>query len=669
MVIHTSQAINSAAFHHAYPTNHITCSYFILQGLDNLFSDVTITLTIVLPKATPHMVKQRPKLPHFLLLIALVFNSVSFVSFPAKFPDYAIPSKHLPALLTDSITPICQIQGKSFSANFLGQSVYIQGIVTFDLDTKKGLFTLQDETCDSDPHTSNAIWVYLAAKADVVHAGDFVEVHGTVKEYFGRTEIETTYDNIWILSQKNLLPVPRELTPPQNNGDSNYYFENHEAMLVSIASANVIGPTDSYADTWVVPASLGLTRLFQDDQNGTGGVLAIDDAGYYKLDPPLKVGDQVKEIVGVLDESYEAYRIYLLNAPQISEIPAPPIPQASTLPDSDSFRLATFNLANLFDTVDDPFVNDQILSNPEYQRRLHKRALAIHDVLGEAELIAVQEAENIQVLSDLISQPQISPDYGVVWENSSDLRGMDVALLYRTDRVTIRAFDQKQGCTSLKDGLGPDGNQNVTYPENETTCDTNGDDINDGNRLFSREPLVVFLEVLSTGAPTENVPIILIVCHFKSKVEDTPTYLYTLARRTEEAEFIAQLVQSYQAQYPEYTVIVAGDLNDYPTSPPLQKLKASGLTDLTLLTEYSNRYSYVYHGISQVTDYILYLPAKAWIAKSIEPLHLNADYPRDWATNLAKADSPIGSSDHDLWQAIFHPTRSYYLPLILNKSR
>lgn len=619
-------------------------------------------------KAKPNVVQQKSKVSLFFLLVVLAFNSASFVSIPANFPARPILSKHLPALRSDSITPICQIQGKSFSSDYLDQFVYIKGIVTYDLDSKKGLFALQDENCDSDPHTSNAIWVYIGTKADLVQAGDFVEVHGTVKEYFGRTEIETTYDKIWILSTNNQLPAPQELTPPQNNGDSNYYFENYEAMRVSIASSTVVGPTDSYADTWVVPANLGLTRMFQDDQKGTGGVLAIDDAGYYKLDPPLKVGDQVNEIVGVLDESYEAYRIYLMTPPQISETSTPPLPQASGLPDSDSFRLATFNLANLFDTVDDPTVNDQILSKPEYQRRLHKRALAIHDVLGEAELIAVQEAENQQVLSDLISQPEISANYDIVWKNSSDIRGLDTALLYRTDRIVIRAFDQQQGCSPLQDGLGPDGNQNVSHPQNKLTCDTNGDGIYDGNRLFSREPLIVFLEVLSSRVPSQNYPIILIVSHFKSKVEDTPSQLYTLPRRIEEAEFTARLVQSYQEQYPGYAVIVAGDLNDFPTSPPLQKLKASGLTDLTLLTEYSNRYSYVYHGISQVTDYILNLPGKPWIARSIEPLHLNADYPHDWATNLDKADSPNGSSDHDLWQAIFQRTYYNYLPLILNKS-
>ncbi|MGB9669440.1 MAG: hypothetical protein ACPL0B_03540, partial [Anaerolineales bacterium] len=298
------------------------------------------------------------------------------------------PSQITTLLQTETLTPICQIQGNSFTSpyNDNEQTVYIQGIVTADFDAKRGIFAVQDETCDSNPKTSNAVWVYLPAKADVVKSGDRVEVHGKVSEYFGRTEITTAYDQIWVLSSANQLPALQELNPPQDNGSSNYYFESMEAMLVHISNSQVIGATDSYSDTWIAPSNLDLARMFQDDPKGTGGVLAIDDTGLYKLEKPLKVGDQLNDIVGVLDEAYEAYRIYLLEPPQISESPSMPLPQASPLTHPDSFRLATFNLANLFDTIDDPAVNDQKLSAPEYQRRLHKRALAIHDILGEAEL-------------------------------------------------------------------------------------------------------------------------------------------------------------------------------------------------------------------------------------------------------------------------------------------
>ncbi len=603
-----------------------------------------------------------------LLVPCILMNSAPLLSW--SIPNWISHfSKYYPALSKETFTPICQIQGSSFVSPYQGYDVYVRGIVTADFDAKRGLFAIQDDQCDANPLTSNATWVFLSPKANVVNSGDLVEVLGHVYEYFGKTEIETTSDKVWVISSNNPLPDPIELTPPQKNSESNYYFENHEAMLVSISSNWVIGATDSYADTWIAPTSLGLSRLFQDDIKGTGGVLALDDAGLYKLDHPLKVGDQVNQIIGVLDEAYEAYRIYLLAPPQVIETPVAALPHAQPLPDSDSFRLATFNLANLFDTEDDPNVLDQVLTLKEYQNSLKKRALVLKDILGEPELIVVQEAENQEVLTDLVDQAEISSDYEVVWRNTADLRGQDTALLYRTDRIVIQAVYQEQGCTDVNDGLGPDGNQDVHYPINAITCDIDENGIVDGNRLFSREPLIVFFNVNPSVNQTSSDPIILIICHWKSKVEDTSWTLYTSERRKEEAHFIAKLVQDYHTSYPNYTIIVAGDLNDYPTSQPLQFLTASGLNDLTLNTEYSSRYSYVYQGISQVTDYILILSGKQWEARSIEPMHINADFPSDWHTAQDYLNSPMRSSDHDLWQAIFQRVSYLYLPILIRSRR
>jgi hypothetical protein len=109
--------------------------------------------------------------------------------------------------------------------------------------------------------------------------------------------------------------------------------------------------------------------------------------------------------------------------------------------------------------------------------------------------LGVQEAENAIVLNHLLAREEIEADYGVVWVDGLDTRGIDVALLYRHDQVTVLGYEQHQGCTALLDGLGPDGDRNVTDPHNAITCDTNGDSLLDGNRLFSRPPLVVELQV------------------------------------------------------------------------------------------------------------------------------------------------------------------------------
>jgi len=565
-----------------------------------------------------------------------------------------------------TIIPICQIQGKGFSSSWKDQFVYVQGIVTADFDQRRGLIALQQPHCDLDPKTSDGLWVALSPRADVVRQGDWIQAAGTVQEYFGRTQIFSNPSQIAILSSDHPLPEAAELLPPQKDSQANYYFEAHEGMRVSVASANVIGPTDSYETTWLIPAALDVTRLFYNDLRGTGGVFGVDEGGDYALNPALKVGDQVQHVVGVLDEAYEAYRIVLLEEPTIVEAAFWGVPQTPPLNRSNAFRLATFNLANLFDPEDDPNVNDPILSKPEYQRRLRKRALVLHEVLGDADLVALQEVENERVLRDLLAQPDLNPAYAFIWEDSPDLRGLDIALLYRSDRFRVTDVRQEQGCTDLVDGLGPDGNQNVRYPQNAVTCDRNGDGNLDGNRLFLRPPLVVKLEFLAHPGGFDRPQVIVIVNHWKSKVEDTSWVLYTLPRRIQEAEFTAALIDRLRQEFPQVPLLLAGDFNDFPTSIPLQKLLATGVIDLTQTVAPEQRYSYIYRGISQNIDFLFLDSGKGLQLAQITPLHFNADYPYGWSS---RADTPIRASDHDLWLAELVFLARLYLPLTARTSR
>ena len=242
----------------------------------------------------------------------------------------------------------------------------------------------------------------------------------------------------------------------------------------------------------------------------------MDDRGLFKINPQVRVGDQVSGLAGALDYAYGVYRMHLVAQPVVipSEVGSGNSPRQQVT-SSPAFTVAQFNLADLFDTFDDPLTNDTVLTNAEYQRRLRKRALLIHDVLGEPDLLAVEEAENKAVLEALISRPEINADYGVVLLDSPDKRGQDVGLLYRQDRMGVISYSQRQGCTSLEDGFGPDGNDDKYNPHNELTCDTDGDQVFDGNRLFSRPPLVVHL-LVSPQASSKQFELSVIVSHWKS---------------------------------------------------------------------------------------------------------------------------------------------------------
>jgi predicted extracellular nuclease len=514
-------------------------------------------------------------------------------------------------------------------------------VVTADFDdsSQKGFF-LQTENCDQNPATSDGIFVYLGERVDAVNVGDLVEVKGTVHEYYGLTEISASPSNIELISQGNPLPTAVELVPPFDNDQARAYFESLEGMLVTLEDARAVGPTDGRSDTWVIRNDLGLERVFQDDAFGTGEIICLGAEGHYKIDPPAKVGDRIQGVQGVLSFSLGTYRLSLLAQPtQIPESTPLLSVEESTEP---AFTFGTFNLNNLFDTLDDPAKDDDVLSGTEYHRKLEKLALTLHAGLGEPDFVAVQEVENATVLAHLAARSEIEADYVPLWLEGPDQRGIDVALLYRPDRVSVRTYEQHQGCTTLADGLGPDGNRDMQNPQNAITCDTDGDNTPDGNRLFSRPPLAVHLEMHLND--TETLPLWVIINHWKSKREDTDYVAYTQARRVAQAQFVAALAKEIVASHPGEGLIVIGDLNDYADSQPLSALHSAGLWNAMDGVARDARYTYIYQGVSQVLDYVLLNTPLAIQWVRVQPVHLNADYPYAYQ---AQSGMAYRSSDHD----------------------
>jgi exonuclease III len=112
----------------------------------------------------------------------------------------------------------------------------------------------------------------------------------------------------------------------------------------------------------------------------------------------------------------------------------------------DKYRIMFYNVENLFDTYNDPSTNDDEFT-PEgsknwsayrYQKKLNDIARVII-AAGEwnaPAVVGLCEIENFQVLLDLTTNTPLKPlGYQIVHENSKDARGIDVALLYRADKV------------------------------------------------------------------------------------------------------------------------------------------------------------------------------------------------------------------------------------------
>jgi predicted extracellular nuclease len=105
-----------------------------------------------------------------------------------------------------------------------------------------------------------------------------------------------------------------------------------------------------------------------------------------------------------------------------------------------SISIAFYNAENLYDTKDDPEVDDAEFlpeaknnwTEERYQKKLANLSQVIDSLGGGPSVLGMCEVENRGVLEDLIKTTRLQKKgYEVVHENSPDKRGIDVALLYK----------------------------------------------------------------------------------------------------------------------------------------------------------------------------------------------------------------------------------------------
>ena len=105
-----------------------------------------------------------------------------------------------------------------------------------------------------------------------------------------------------------------------------------------------------------------------------------------------------------------------------------------------------YNVENLFDTTDDPEINDEEYlpdgdkqwTSERYQDKLKKLSKVLSTMAKGADIIGLSEVENKQVIEDLIQTPQLKGHrYAIVHKDSPDKRGIDVALIYKQNRFKV----------------------------------------------------------------------------------------------------------------------------------------------------------------------------------------------------------------------------------------
>lgn len=525
---------------------------------------------------------------------------------------------------------ISQIQGNRATAAQVDQAVRFQGIVTALTADKNAsgttFYTLfVQDSGDGNLETSDAMPVFTGRKPPSVQVGDLVEISGTVIEYFGLTEIADTGLHIQRIAGNYQLPPPIELNSDTEIG------EHFEGMRLSLAEAIVAGPvfdTASGCGFSVVPLGSDplpiIRHSLSDDVSKIIPILPNDDRDCAEL-PPLKRGDRVFDLVGPLTWNFEEWKI--IQQPDVPirfEVGDPlPLPEKVRLADGE-FSIATLNLENHFDSIDD--TGDDSEPKPAAETiavRDQKFAHLIAEWMGCPTLIGIQEVEKESLLLGLAAavEPLCGFQYGVAHLESYDGRGIDNALLFDPRRVKLNGLQLRQTCTEIDTAIDPQG---FSCPAGKQP-------------LFSRPPLEAKLLV-------DDQPLIIFVNHFKSKLGGE---LETAPRRLAQAAHIADLVEAH-LKAGEIAIAVIGDFNDYADSPTLDRLVESGQLENVLRRLPSNdQFTFNFGGAAQLIDGVLLSAELAQANTQVHILHLNADYPDSYQLDLSPEIVSLKSTDHD----------------------
>lgn len=626
-------------------------------------------------------------------------NIYSYTSTPSLAGNFSLPvtvtdsqrrSASTSIALTVVIPPptvsIQQIQSAKPSP-YVSKTVTTSGIV---IGVKSGGFYIEARDANTAASTPQGIYIYTGstAKPSYIALGNEVQVSGMVQTYptmslTPSTEIATP--TFTLLSTGNALPPAVTITQAMDSPSGGIYqFTRLEGMRVAIDSFTTTSGTDgSLTESTETNVSNGLfygvvtgvPRPFREP-----GV-AITDTVYGTLPAGVPIWDSNPEllqidskglghtaidvtskaivtgITGVMDFSYGAPEI-ALDASADTAVTGLMTAQAIPVQGSGEFTVASMNLERFYNNVsdqDNPGSSAVVVTTAAYQRRLNKVSLAIRNLLNMPDVIGVEEVENMAVLTDLANKVsadataagQPDPLYVPYLFLGNDISAINTGLLVKSTKVNTVGVEQL--------GL------NTTFTNSE------------GNQaiLNDRTPLVAHLGI-KRGTATDY-PLTVIVVHQRSLINvDDPTSTGATVRlkREAQAEYLANLIQSYQSAGEH--VVVVGDYNGFEFSdgfvdvlgvtrgnpvsasqvvtPPVAGLTHPALVDLVTLLPADERQSYVETGSAQVLDHVVVTSNLVPQMTRLVYAHYDSDFPLVY---LNDATRPERLSDHDAPVAYF----------------
>ena len=605
---------------------------------------------------------------------------------------------------TKTSTPIHVIQGSGATSSMVGQSVDVEGIVVGSFDTSRQLngFFLQepDATWDSDPATSEGIFVFDAGTGVPVSIGDRVRVRGVVSEFNSsgsflgstRTSPGTEIDNVQnelVCSSGNSFTRTTVTLPTATPTD----LERYEGMAVQVVQQLAVTGNFSlgtFGQVDLAPAVLYTPTTVADRSTWaaqadliTRSVLALDDGStlananlYPTLFPQgglsaantLRVGALVNydpttnttaPLVGVLDDRFGAYRLQPTAPVTFANVN----PRQATAPIlaavGGRFRAVSANVLNFFTTLGSRGAATQTEFDHQKTKVIEALSAMNADVYGLSE---VQNFANgntsggtytnsaVQSLVDglnckaagngpLCTSPLPSP-YAFVDTLSLDgSNGTDAirsVIIYRTDRFM------------------PIGSPALYY-QNDT----------------NRPTLAQTFQPLS-GPRAAQQTFTFVVNHFRSKGSacggglDDPLQGNCNGLRLNMAQNVVGWLAGNPTLDPagaNRKLLLVGDFNAYYGEDPIQYFSGNGYTNLIAAVLGVNAYSYNFGSQRGYLDHAIAngggsVNLMNSLVRSVAEWHNNSDEPSSLeALNSAAksadaqtayyAPDPYAASDHD----------------------
>ena len=561
------------------------------------------------------------------------------------------------------------IQGTSFVSPQDGKAVTnVPGVVTTLRTSGTKGFWLQDPTPDTNPATSEGIFVYTSS-APTVQVGDSVLVSGTVSDYYALSSGETlsstsslsvteiSKPTVQVLASGVAVPAPLvigpttvpdtyapdlgggniESTPITPTRSALDFYESIEGMRVEVDNARVVGPSNTYGEQYVTTKPMqaatyrGGAELLGENRTPSGRLeVATLDGSALGLD----VGDQLTgATIGAID--WSTFGGYALEA---STVGTPKhnnlAPVTAKAGSKKQLSIATYNVENL--------------APGDAASKYAALAKGVLTNLATPDVVALEE----------IQDNTGATDDGTVAADATISKLVNAIVAAGGPHYDYREIDP----VNDKDGGQPGGNirnvflynpARVTFVDrgaastNRSTTGTTATTskgaaaltlspgrVDPTNPVWndSRKPLAAEFRF-------QGKPVIVVANHFDSKGGDQNAdgrFQYpeqsSQVQRAGQALVVHDFVQSILTVQKKAKVVVVGDLNDYQFSSPLAVLRTGSadgtgkalLTDLITTLPVNQQYTYVYNGVSQVLDHILVSPAVGGVTYQV--VHVNAEY-------------------------------------------